>query len=81
MSGGRFNYAQSRIQCLIEEIEMLDLGELEELDAITQSNYYALIAELNKCQVHMDRLDWLLSGDDGQETYHERLAEDLEKLL
>ena len=81
MSGGRFNYMQYNIQDIIEEIEMLDLGELEELDAITQSNYYALLAELKKCHVHMQRLDWLLSGDDGQETYHKRLAEDLEKLL
>ena len=60
---------------------MLDLDELEEVDTITQSNYFALIAELKKCHVHMQRLDWLLSGDDGQKTYHKRLAEDLEKLL
>ena len=81
MSGGRFNYMQYNIQDIIEELEMLDLDELEEVDAITQSNYFALIAELKKCQVHMQRLDWLLSGDDGQETYHKRLADDLEKLL
>ena len=81
MSGGRFNYMQYNIQDIIEELEMLDLDELEEVDAITQSNYFALIAELKKCHVHMQRLDWLLSGDDGQKTYHKRLAEDLAKLL
>ena len=81
MSGGRFNYEQDGIQVAIEELEQLPLDELEELDAITQSNYFALIAELKKCYIHIQRLDWLLSGDDGQETYHKRLAEDLAKLL
>ena len=81
MSGGRFNYEQDGIQVAIEELEQLPLDELEGLDAIAQSNYFALIAELKKCHVHMQRLDWLLSGDDGQETYHKQLADDLEKLL
>ena len=81
MSGGRFNYEQDGIQVVIEELEQLPLDELEGLDAIAQSNYFALIAELKKCHVHMQRLDWLLSGDDGQKTYHKRLAEDLAKLL
>ena len=81
MSGGRFNYEQDGIQVAIEELKQLPLDELEGLDAITQSNYYALLAELKKCYVHTQRLDWLLSGDDGQETYHKRLTEDLAKLL
>ena len=81
MSDGIWNYEQYSVQIAIEELEQLSSDELEELDAITQSNYFALIAELKKCYIHMQRLDWLLSGDDGQETYHERLAEDLAKLL
>jgi hypothetical protein len=28
----------------------------------------------------MQRIDWLLSGDDGEESFIERLKEDLEKL-
>lgn len=36
-----------------------------------------IIAE---AQIYMQRIDWLLSGDDGEETFIERLAEDLKKL-
>lgn len=35
------------------------------------------IEAIKKAQVYMQRIDWLLSGDDGEETFHERLAEDL----
>ena len=33
-----------------------------------------------KAQVYVQRIDWLLSGDDGDETFIERLKEDLNKL-
>jgi hypothetical protein len=36
-----------------------------------------------KCKeagVYAQRVDWLVSGDDGEDTFHHRLAEDLEKL-
>jgi hypothetical protein len=35
---------------------------------------------ISKAQVYMQRIDWLLSGDDGEETFLERLKSDLEKL-
>lgn len=33
-----------------------------------------------KAQIYMQRIDWLLSGDDGEETFLERLNKDLDKL-
>lgn len=33
-----------------------------------------------QAQIYMQRLDWLLSGDDGEETFLERLKEDLDNL-
>lgn len=33
-----------------------------------------------KAQVYMQRIDYLLSGDDGEETFLKRLKEDLDKL-
>lgn len=33
-----------------------------------------------KAQIYMQRMDWLLSGDDGEETFLERLTEDLNNL-
>ena len=35
---------------------------------------------IQKAQVYMHRMDWLLSGDDGEDTFLEKLAEDLNKL-
>ena len=35
---------------------------------------------LRKAYVYAQRIDWLLSGDDGEETFMERLKQDLNKL-
>lgn len=35
------------------------------------------IRTLRMAQVYAQRADWLISGDDGEESFHERLAEDL----
>jgi hypothetical protein len=35
---------------------------------------------LLKAQVYVQRIDWLLSGDDGEKTFLERLQEDLKQL-
>ena len=34
---------------------------------------------LRKAAIYAQRIDWLLSGDDGEETFLERLKKDLEK--
>ena len=38
------------------------------------------IALLKKAEVYAQRIDWLLSGDDGEDNFHERLKHDLEEL-
>jgi hypothetical protein len=35
---------------------------------------------ISRAQVYMHRVDWLLSGDDGDESFIRRLNEDLKKL-
>jgi hypothetical protein len=35
---------------------------------------------LRKAQIYTQRIDWLYCGDDGEDSFHERLAEDLKKL-
>lgn len=35
---------------------------------------------LKQAEVYAQRIDWLLSGDDGEESFHKRLKEDLDKL-
>ena len=38
------------------------------------------LAILKKAYVYAQRIDWLLSGDDGEESFHERLKEELVNL-
>ena len=38
------------------------------------------LAILRKAYVYAQRIDWLLSGDDGEESFHERLKEELNNL-
>lgn len=35
---------------------------------------------LKQAEIYAQRIDWLLSGDDGEENFHKRLKDDLEKL-
>lgn len=35
---------------------------------------------LKKASVYAQRIDWLLSGDDGEDDFHRRLKEELEQL-
>jgi hypothetical protein len=35
---------------------------------------------LRMAQIYAQRIDWLLSGDDGEDSFRKRLKEDLEKL-
>lgn len=35
---------------------------------------------LKQAEVYAQRIDWLLSGDDGEKEFHERLKEDLDEL-
>lgn len=38
------------------------------------------VHKLREAEVYATRIDWLLSGDDGEKTFLERLKEDLKKL-
>ena len=46
----------------------------------TLAEFRKAIEVLKQAEVYAQRIDWLLSGDDGEDNFHERLKEDLEKL-
>lgn len=46
----------------------------------TLTEFRRAVAVLKQTRVYVQRIDWLLSGDDGEESFHERLKEELEKL-
>ena len=82
MSGGHFDYKQYQLQHLADDIER----EIErckrsgELGPQTIREFYTAIEMLKRTFVYVHRIDWLLSGDDGESTFKQRLYEELNKL-
>lgn len=46
----------------------------------TLAEFKKAVHILKQAEIYAQRIDWLLSGDDGEETFHKRLKEELEKL-
>ena len=80
MSGGRFDYAQYRLDDIIDSIKNSIEDNPYSLKEETLEEFLKGIECLKKAYIYTQRIDWLLSGDDGEETFHERLKEDLDKL-
>ena len=86
MSGGHFDYKQYSMREIADQIE----GAIYKRNK-KQEDYYLFsdktvqesqtaIRKLHEAEVYAQRIDWLLSGDDGEDTFHERLKADLKEL-
>nr|DAN97347.1 MAG TPA: hypothetical protein [Caudoviricetes sp.] len=114
MSGGYFDYAQSRIDDIADRIEDYLYGhELDESDVqdlihdsfgdddepteyainhhhtmpncfgyrfLTLQELKRAVRNLRKAAIYAQRADYLLSGDDSEEAFRERLRHDLDDL-
>jgi hypothetical protein len=92
MSGGHFDYKQWEIGNIADEVEQLILdNDSEELDQWgdrkgchfseeTVEEFKAGLKLLRTAHVYAQRIDWLVSGDDGEDSFHRRLKAELEKL-
>ena len=90
MSGGYFDYRQWVIDEIADEIENViknnDSKEETEWGDVKGRGYPEDIIEsfrkaikhLRLAAVYAQRIDWLLSDDDGEDSFRERLKEDLE---
>lgn len=85
MSGGYFDYTQYNIDRIADEIENIVKND-NRPDEDGYTRHYADstlrkllegVQALRVASVYAQRIDWLLSGDDGENTFHERLKEDL----
>lgn len=66
-----------------EEVYLDELGReiyQPEYTEETIKEFKNAIRTLRMAQVYAQRVDWLICGDDGEESFHERLAEDLAKI-
>lgn len=92
MSGGYFDYWQYHINRIADDVEQVirnnDSKELNEWGDTIGCNYSAeVIAEferglrvLREAAIYAQRFDWLLCGDDGEDSFLKRLAQELEEL-
>jgi len=85
MSGGHFDYDQHKIGYIAEAIEIL-IAQEENPDDPEYTNgfndktlgeFRNAVMFLKLAAIYAQRIDWLVCGDDGEETFHERLKADL----
>lgn len=84
MSGGHFQYKQWEIGHIADEVETLILNNNEiEGCGFTDSTIAEFKNGLNILRVahiYAQRIDWLVSGDDGEDSFIRRLEGELKKL-
>jgi len=85
MLGGFFEYQQYRLNDMADQIQNIhdtnDEDMIEDRYSVeTRIEFRKAIIALQIARIYVDRIDWLLSGDDSEETFHKRLKKDLENL-
>jgi len=91
MSGGHFDFDQYRIGRIAAKIEILiDNNDSTEKTDIgyrvgrgfrpgTIEKFKEAVRALHKAEILTQRIDWLVSGDDTEISFHDRLEEDMLK--
>lgn len=77
MSGGHWDYDQNKVSNLVEDLEKSYDFIHQEYDVHTIAVLQHAMWHLRVAAVQIQRLDWLVSGDDSQKTFHKRLIDDL----
>ena len=92
MSGGHFDYYQHHINDIVASIQkVIDDNDSEQTDEYgnpfsyhlsekTISEFKNAVAVLRRASVYAQRVDWLVSGDDSEEDFHDRLLDDLSEI-
>lgn len=84
MSGGHFDYNQYRIRDIWEKIERaIDANDEPNGDALPDEvleKFREAVEVLRKAEIYTHRIDWLLSGDDGVDSFLRCLEEDMEQI-
>ena len=92
MSGGYFQYDQYKIGYIADEVKQLildnDSTEKDEYGYEKGNHYTQEVIDkfkeayllLMKAQIAAQRIDWLVSGDDGPDTFLKRWEKDMAQL-
>lgn len=93
MSGGTYDYIQFRLNEVADNIkekikkneEMRrnpsGCDEDERYDEATVEKFKEAVAVIKMASIYIHRIDWLLSGDDGEEDFRKRLTEEIARFL
>ena len=77
MSGGYFDYQQYNIQFIIEQLEEFLQAPDHNYSEETLKQFKQGLEYLKLAWIFTQRICWLLSGDDGEETFHNHLSSKL----
>jgi hypothetical protein len=84
MSGGHFGYEQYKIGQIADEVLQLIVSNDEHpwrhFSDATIEEFKRGLALLKVAQIYAQRIDYLVSGDDGEESFHARLKAELGEL-
>ncbi len=92
MSGGHFQYQQYHLLDIADKIEELieknDCNDKNQWGDVIGTHYNRetirefdkAVELLKQAHAYVQRIDWLVSGDDGEDSFHSRLKSELEKL-
>lgn len=82
MSGGYFNHKQNEIRYIADEIEKLIWDD--EINLFYSKDTIQMFKEglntLRAAYIYAQRIDFLVSHDDSQDDFHERLVEDFSNI-
>jgi hypothetical protein len=76
MSGGYFDYEQGRMKYMADRLASV-IETNDEFSKETLAEFRKGLVLLMAAAVYLERIDFLLSSDDSEETFHKRLKEDL----
>jgi xanthine dehydrogenase molybdopterin-binding subunit B len=84
MSGGRFDYEQYKLQQIADDIEqhIVDNEEVNwdyKYKDETIAEFKRAVEMLRRAYIYVQRIDWLVSADDSESTFHKRLNQQLKE--
>lgn len=79
MSGGYFGYKNYSLDEIADKLEDVinNRTEWHDYSSETFNVFCNTLDALRTASISLRRIDWLLSGDDSENTFHERLKSDL----
>ena len=78
MSGGHFDYIQYRITDAAEEIRSIIAENSYGYTVETLAKFKVAADTVDKASKMLQRVDWLVCSDDGEDNFHTRWEQELE---